>query len=364
MNGESLLTAMNDVAPALVQAAEKARRRPVWRSWAAAAACLCLLLGGTVYTLLRLDYFRTGCSAWAGTLTGGAYYYSVPHSGVWRYTPEDGSQKLVGAFWKDGWLANDYGVYYTRGRSLFVRVHETGKTQRLYHAPRHAARRIGLSLADDGSLYVTLYERDRQHVTELLLDGQSGALLQTLRAHADMENGAWFPAGNRFFRLGSRTLELCDRTCADGEDGFTLTENGVSMLPEDQRVLPYPRQLRQALLLQTVSPAQPETEQTLLLLPDGAQLDGVPLSVQDSGVDGWLLYTHENRLWRLSLADGSRQALEADADYEAYSFVCDGTLLMTCVPWDEAQTCWQLVLDEDGAPSGIRLLCRDIRENR
>ena len=45
MNGETLLEALTDVDPALVQAAGKARRRPAWRMWAAAAACVCLLLG-------------------------------------------------------------------------------------------------------------------------------------------------------------------------------------------------------------------------------------------------------------------------------------------------------------------------------
>lgn len=363
MNGETLLEALTDVDPALVQAAGKARRRPAWRMWAAAAACVCLLLAGTVQILYRLDYFRMGCSAVAGTLADGAYYYNEAHSGVWRWTPGEGSKKLVGAFWEDGWLANDYGVYYSRGRSLFVRVHETGETRRLCRAPRRDARRISFSLTDGGDLCVTLWQRDRQHVTELLLDGKTGTLLQTLRENTDPLDDAWFPPDYRLWRLGSRTLELSGRTDADGETYFLLTENGVPVLPEGQYVLPYPKQLQQALLVETARLAQPEKTQTLLLLPDGTQLAGVPHTLQDSGVDGWLLYTQNNRLWRFDLSDGTRRALDADAEYEACSFVCDGTLLMTCVPWDEAQTCWRLVCDEDGAPVKLELVCRDIRNS-
>ena len=137
MRAEDILNALDHVDPALVGAADRKPR--LWpkrlRRFAAAAACFALVLGLGFHTLLRFDYFRSGCSAWPGSIVDGTYYFRVAHSGLWRWSEEGGTEKLLSTYWYDGSAVNGYGIYFSRGRTLYILPHATGKTEKLYTAP-------------------------------------------------------------------------------------------------------------------------------------------------------------------------------------------------------------------------------------
>ena len=66
---------------------KKERAKTTWTKWVAIAACLCLVVVGSINTLQRFDYLKgAGCSAMPGTIVDGSYFYKVDHSGVWRYS--------------------------------------------------------------------------------------------------------------------------------------------------------------------------------------------------------------------------------------------------------------------------------------
>ena len=183
MRAEDILNALDHVDPALVGAADRKPR--LWpkrlRRFAAAAACFALVLGLGFHTLLRFDYFRSGCSAWPGSIVDGTYYFRVAHSGLWRWSEDGGTEKILSTYWYDGALVNGYGVYFNRGRTLYVLPHATGKTEKLYTAPRAKCTHIGFSLLTDGRVDLMVYDKDRQVGSEYLLDGVTGTVRETIQ---------------------------------------------------------------------------------------------------------------------------------------------------------------------------------------
>lgn len=241
MKREEISDAMNLLDDDLVESTEKIRKtvrrspKRTWVKWAAAAACLCLIVAGAINTLLRFDYFTAGCSAWPGTIVNGAYYYKVPHKGVYSYTPGEGSKMLLSAYWEDGWLVNKYGLYYVQGRSLFVREAETGDIRRLYRASLTDSTHIGFTLQQDGNAIVTIYNKHTEIKSELLLDGETGEMLKTVMEPTEYDDDA-LSYSKANYLVGDRRLQLVP---ADGGDTCDLLENGKSILPEGITVSRY-----------------------------------------------------------------------------------------------------------------------------
>ena len=137
-----------------------ARRQRPKRSWRTAlikAACIALVLFSGIYVAGRFDYsLGAGCASSPGTIADGRYYYHVRHSGVWCYDPATGtSERVLSTFWYDGYAVNGYGIYYLRGETLYVQVHETGERIKLYTAPQDCTR-LFFSLLGDGRIDVRL----------------------------------------------------------------------------------------------------------------------------------------------------------------------------------------------------------------
>ena len=69
MKREDISDAMNLLDDDIIESTEKIRKngkRSIKRKlvkWGAVAACLCLIIAGTIHTMLRFDYFKIGCSA-------------------------------------------------------------------------------------------------------------------------------------------------------------------------------------------------------------------------------------------------------------------------------------------------------------
>ena len=137
MRPETLLYAIGEVDDAAVQDARdpKLKRPHRWRRWLVTAACLCLVVLGiwTAWRFEYLDFLRTGCAASIGTVVDGDYYYHVRHRGLYRYDPETGErQQILSTFWYNSYQVNEYGVYYTDGKSLYVLGHAAKKRTLLY----------------------------------------------------------------------------------------------------------------------------------------------------------------------------------------------------------------------------------------
>ncbi len=365
MKQEDISDAMNLLDDDLIESTEKIRKtvrrspKRTWVKWAAAAACLCLIGAGAINTLLRFDYFTAGCSAWPGTIVNGTYYYKVPHKGVYGYTPGEGSEKLLSVYWEDGWLVNEYGLYYVQGRSLFVREAETGNTRRLYRAGLTDSTHIGFTLQQDGNIILTVYNKHTQIKSELLLDGKTGETLKTVMDPTGYDDDE-LSYSKANYQVGDRLLQL---VLVDGEDTCDLLENGKSILPEGVTVSRYSVTYYGDNLWLECSGNEDGTSKVMFVVrPDGHdELITLPSHYYSAGTDEYLFYQSGNHaVWCLEISSGDAWQLSVDTEFEVYEMATDGEYLYTCVPWDDWQACWKLHYDADGRPIGMALVSGNI----
>ena len=376
MRAEDILNALDHVDPALVGAADRKPR--LWpkrlRRFAAAAACFALVLGLGFHTLLRFDYFRSGCSAWPGSIVDGTYYFRVAHSGLWHWSEEGGTEKLLSTYWYDGSAVNDYGIYFSRGRTLYILPHATGKTEKLYTAPRAKCTHIGFSLLTDGRVDLMVYDKDRQVGSEYLLDGVTGAVRETIQEEVpyrdflgNFYSRSVFQLGEHVFRLEDQADDRAYRLTVDGEtvplpDILWLDLYGGALGETGDYALLYAR---------TANAVEGEDDRQILLCSDGT-VHVLPYGEHFlTGARGYL-YSVDYTLvpadtedpWDepdrvpsgircYEIASGESWLLTADAELDLYEFVTDGDLFFTCVPWGEEQVAWRLQYDGAGRPVGL-----------
>lgn len=354
-----LLKALGQIHPKYVEEAlQKPRRR--WEKAVAIAACLLLVVGVGGTVIDRLGLFRAGCSAWPGDFVDGRYYYSDGHSGL--YCWDDGRvTKVLGALQYDGRLVNGYGVYFTRGRRLYVKPHDTGKTEKLYTAPLFDRSHMGFSFYG-GDVVVRIYNKWKEYVSEVLVDGVTGAVLEEVAhkiPYSDLyDNLAW---GDTHFRLDDRELVLQPGT---DENRFILTENGLPLPEAGVSVSPYARHYGNELWFEvrddsdterTVYIARPDGDDTFMTVScgNGAEAAG--------GYAYWVKH-EENQVWCMDTRTGASWQLATDTQTELYELATDGVHLFSCVPWDDYQALWKVEYDEANRPAKLVLLDPDIRK--
>ena len=383
MRAEDILNALDHVDPALVGAADRKPR--LWpkrlRRFAAAAACFALVLGLGFHTLLRFDYFRSGCSAWPGSIVDGTYYFRVAHSGLWRWSEDGGTEKILSTYWYDGALVNGYGVYFNRGRALYVLPHATGKTEKLYTAPRAKCTHIGFSLLTDGRVDLMVYDKDRQVGSEYLLDGVTGTVRETIQEEVPYRDFLGNSYTRSVFQLGEHVFLLEDQ--AD-DRAYRLTVDGETVpLPDILWLDLYGGALGETgdyalLYARTANAAEGEDDRQILLCSDGT-VHVLPYGEHFlTGARGYL-YSVDYTLvpadtedpWDepdrvpsgircYEIATGESWLLTADAELELYEFVTDGDLFFTCVPWGEEQVAWRLQYDDAGRPVSLTQLSPNV----
>ena len=381
MTREQLFAAIGETDETLLAESEHLKKRSPRRRWFGIAACIALLLTGSIQGLLRMEYLTAGCGAWPGDIVDGVYYYRVPHKGFCRYTPDEGSELLVHTLFEDGCLVNEYGVYFTVGRSVYVRAHETEKFEKLYTVPLFSCSHIGISLMGDGSVDLTVYNKWQEWRYDLQLNGKTGEVLATLMektAYGEDYIQPWrqhYLVGTREIEKVKLSRELTD--AVEQEFGLTfherlcdLTENGVSLLPEGAYTGDYSGEYLGDYLLmdyfypEDLAKTHYAGDRVLLVAPDGSTVD-LPPGNYDAASEGYLYHLEYDRseVMCYELASGEEWALPIDREDlngDLYDFASDGTLLYSSAPWAEEQVCWEIVRDESGKPRSLRLLSEDI----
>ncbi len=353
-----LLKALGQIAPQYAEEAmEKPRRR--WGKALSIAACLLLVVGLSGTVIDRLGLFRAGCSAWPGDFIDGRYYFNAGHGSLYCWDGEK-TEKVLGALQSDGKLVNDYGVYFKRGRRLFVKPHDTGKTRKLYTAPLFDRSHIGFDFYGD-DVVVRIYNKWKEYASEVLVDGVTGQVLATVTDHLPYrdlyDNLAW---GDTHLMVGERQLVLVPE-----EYEADLTENGASILPEgaDSVSVYYYRYGDQVLF--RVSEEWPGQSTVLVVRPDGDDRLVEMSSYSCDGLSGDYLYyikNEEQEIWCQNSRTGETWQLEMDTEMELYALATDGVHLVTCVPWDDYQALWKVACDRENRPEKLILIDSDLTE--
>lgn len=335
-----------------------------WQKWAVLAACFCLFLTGSFHVLDRLGYLSAGGGAAPGTIVNGTYYYAVPHDGLYAYTPGGQSKRLLGTYWYDTWSANEYGIYYKRGRSLYVLPHETGKPQKLYTLSKSDGTHISFTLLDDENIALTIYNKYAEIRRDILLDGVTGEVQGTLTEPTPYSKTLVTYALS-VFTAGTRTIHLV----GDEFSTADMQENGVSILPDGFSISDrYPVHLGDNLVFRGDDANNPYSYPIVIIRSDGDDTFLSPNQyidrIQGGTTDGsYLFYIRDNNtVMCMDAYSGEKWDLTADAESSFLDLSTDGEYLYTCAPWNDIQTCWKIVYAEDGRPIGLQLVEENITE--
>ncbi len=371
MSANDLLDMIGNADDSIIAEA-KERKRPAiprWSKWIAVAACLLLAAVGSINTLLRFDYFKAGCGAMPGTIVGNEYYYEVLHSGVWRYS-NNGTEKVLSAYWEEGWLVNESGLYYKSGKSLYRMDLKTLDKEKIYSSAE--GTHIGFDLSDRGNVIVTEYDKNEKYAYQVLIDGKTGEVLEQLTDRVSYSNLKQLYTRLNY-RIGERRIALVPITDTE-DDKYMPTENGDALLPEGSWVGSYGYGIGDEVLYFGVfsgSGARGESE-TLIIFADGHTiLLPQDLRYYKGAVGHILLYVdHDNPenygingggVWCYDTDSEERWQLKIDADCKFYSFVNNDVTLYSCVPWNYDQTAWKIVYEGD-RPVSLQLIDNNITD--
>ena len=362
MKAMRIINALTGIDSQLIeQAAPSKRKKTHWRRVLAAVACVALVIGSAGTVIDRLGLFRAGCSAWPGDFIDGRYYYRAGHGAL--YCWDNGQNtKVLGALQSDVKLVNEYGVYYKRGKTLYVSPHNDGKVEKLYTAPLFGCSHIGFDLYGE-DVIVTVYNKWQKRSCQVLVDGHSGGVVETVFPWSDYDYRSLYYS-ERYLRLGDRTLRLEDTSTTYA---YTLTEQGVPLLEPGLTVSAYARRydgqmwfaIRELDHLSTYYVARADGEDRMVSIPNGyaAAAAGDFAYWTDTATDGT-----DDTVWCLDTRTGESWALETDAEMEFYEITTDGVHLASCVPWDDYQAMWRIEYDLQNRPSGLTLLDADISQ--
>jgi hypothetical protein len=189
MKPETISMAIGYIDNELIEAADALRNRKKannhWKRWAALAACLCLIVGSAI-TFLRGFPIGVGNGNFLGVLIDGEYYYTTTFS-FYRYTPSTQERERIMSRFnvKDiGWRVNEHGLYYIKGRSLYVREHETGVSHRLYTANMNTtigfADGAGAERLKSGYINLRIFDSNRRNIYPMRviqIDAKTGEII-------------------------------------------------------------------------------------------------------------------------------------------------------------------------------------------
>lgn len=349
----------------------KKKKKRRWPKWVAAAACFCLVAVGVWDTLARMDFhfFRAGCGSFPGQFVGEDYYFYAPGEGVLRYTLGGESELALHTYWFEEWDVNEYGIYYWWDMSVYVKDHETGTRTKLYTASRRDTTHIRYVLLGNGNVVVTHYNKDTDITYEVMIDGKSGEVLDTVMEPTphDVSHYAYWSRLNFF--VGDRHIELVP--VDEKKDNCLLTEKGRNLLPEGMTVRPssFPDYFGGALWLPLRNDGSydpGEIERYAVIHPDGrTEVVTLPNEYYYGGTTEYL-FTPENnnRVKCVEVSNGDSWILEMDAETEdLHDLATNGIQLYTMAPWAEEQMCWEIVFDGTGKPVGLTQIAESIHEH-
>ena len=405
MKAENISMAIGFIDDDIIEATDALRnqkvRRTHWQRWTALAACLCLVIGAATIFLRGFPIIGAKCGGNPGVLVGGSYYYATDFA-FYRYIPETQEREYLMSklFVRDvGWRADEYGLYYIKGLSLYVREHETGNTLKLYTADEETTTHIYFV---DGSPQRPLANNridialgnTRNSIYPLVriaqIDNRTGEILWlgeiSLEERDALQNSGniryEYPVGNNVFRKVP-----VERT-TDGSIFYELQRDGQIFIarPEDENMWIDFMFMGDNLLIKCQTFTNPETGNArvdsryaeveavnLLAKPDG-NVVVLPFGFYIAGTDNHLIFVgnadtidtlssqEPPLLYSYDVRIGETELLYDGSDIEistAEEVTTDGSWLFTTVPWSGTD-CWKLVYNTDGKLIGLELWEADI----
>ncbi len=319
------------------------------------AAALVFVMIGLFNIFGRLDYLSFGnCGnpTVTGTAVDGVLYYEVPHQGIYKYTPEKGSEQILWKYWYEEYTVNSYAVYYTRDDTVYSIPHRTGESKELFTAKG----------ADEISVYpcgqdiiISFYIKDNYR--NLLIDGKTGENLGTIRGF-DMDPDTLKTKDipqDAVYSVGKRKITVEK----EREDSYSIIENGKKVLGTFESVHPLSDFSLGDCLLFGIN----NNYEVLILRPDGRDSTLIFYPEEGEGISGGdenyifdsrfddnivCVNAYTGETW--DIAKGKdfayKSVLAADSDY----------LYITDNNTHESVSCWKISYDSKNRPESLKLV--------
>ena len=378
MKAENISMALGLVDDDIIEAANAVRgRKPKshWMRYTALAACLCLIASVTVIFFRGFSIIGTKGGRGLGQLVSGSYYYRTDF-GFYRYTGGE-RERLMSTFnVRDvGWFVDENGLYFIKGRSLYVRENDTGRQRVLYTAESELYFRVDRVSSEigvnDSEIGVGLVDRNSEYETPYRdLDKKTGEVVWQGN-YADLKNmPREYPVGDNVFTSvynSERSEDGGYDLYLNGESYFTLSD-GEYM--ETQLTYCGKNLLISYHKFVLTMGETPHGEDWVYVASDEgyilAKLDGEIISIPDGtylcGTDDYLFYlgvespNHPKSQILYSYSAKTRETalLYNGDDMAVQNAVTDGIWLFTNVPSGRTD-CWKLLYSADGKLTGLEL---------
>ena len=363
----------------IIEAVDTLRNRKTrnhWKRWSALAACLCLLVSASIIFFQGFPILGAKSGASLGQLVGGSYYYKTDFN-FYKYTAGE-RERLMSTFYvRDvGWLVDDYGLYYIKGRSLYIREHDTGRQRVLYTAESELYFRddsdglvtgangatIGLGLADLNDEFGNHY-RD--------IDKATGEVVRQWGREETMPQE--YRVGELIFTFDYWGEDGMYDLYLDGEPFFIRSDNeyvATQLTYYGENLLIY---YCKYVLTWGEQPygmdwvyAPTGYEGNILVKPNG-EIVSIPFENYLCGTNDYLIFVGKESpdnpqsqiLYSYNVKTMETVLLyDGEEMYVNYALT-DGTWLFAFVPWGKTD-CWKLVYDTAGKLTGLELFEADI----
>jgi len=313
--------------------------------------CVFIVLIGAWEIQSRFSYNTPSGNDDIGQMCDGVYYYEVPHDGIWAYTPEGETMRVLHTFWYEHWQVNDSGIYYIQDKTLGVALHEGGTRTALYRAKGPFAK-FGYILQPDGTVLVTERKKAGTYFTEkeLFIDGKNGDIIRD-NLQPEVYENITLDYSNSHFKVGERELVLVP---TDRANMYDVTENGLSIMPEGAAVCSTHPEFYGKSLIFWLDPAK---SQIFIVRPDGDDtlIDDVSAYYISAYTEDYLFCANNtyNKVVCQDLRTGEFWTLETEETFMVGGVTSDGDWLVT--EGDEI-ILWKITKDKTGRPEGLKMV--------
>lgn len=333
-----------------------------------------------------------------GVTAGGCFYYEMPNDGIYRYTPQGESVKLVDIKLKHYWYdftANEQGLYYTINEQPVVyKIALNSDTPQVLFEDKSAVS-LSISYYDNTSIEIFTSKNSEDYADfasrEFVIDTTTGEEKFTIFEysshinydvyedpyvdHDTADENAYtdttYTVEEVTYRLGTRTIKAIERTGG----GFTLSENGNTLLKRVDIVDYIPVKATSDFIVFSLGKGGTTLDPVWHYYI--ARANGVDTRVLSTyasvpeGDDNHFYYIdYDDNLICIDVRTGETSTLLSESDLSYKDLYSDGRYIYICTYNGESSAkrlktppvCYEIIKDATNTPKELRIIDDNIVE--
>lgn len=333
-----------------------------------------------------------------GVTAGGYFYYEMPNDGIYRYTPNGESIKLVDIKLKHYWYdftANEQGLYYTISEQpvVYKIAHNSDTPQVLFEDK--SAVNLSIRYYDNTSIEIFTSKTSEDYADftsrEFVIDTTTGEEKFTIFEYSSHINYEVHEAPNVnpntaeenaytdttytvdevTYKLGTRIIKAVEHT--DG--GFTLTENGKTLLKGVDRVDYIPVKATNDYIVFSLGEGGTAIDTVWHYYiaranGDDTRILSTHASVPEGDDSHFYYIDYDDNLICIDMRTGEPTTLLSENDLSYKQMYSDGRYIYICTYNGESSAkrlktppvCYEIIKDSTNAPKELKIIDDNIVE--